>query len=209
MIYPGMSRDLIALLIGMVVVGDGYMVRRMICLNLRFVGQCLVMILMDLDCMVRRWFVLVLTMLSLVLGCDLMGRVLVDLAFVFVFVVVGGMGLDLMECRLVVFDGLSSSWIHFLPCLFDLMMLLYLEVRGGLYLFPSESLLKGSLFPSGEWDIRTGFLEAVGSVFVSATNISFKAGPLSLFLMNQVRSMVTIFPNFAAARPPSKDAAFR
>lgn len=71
----------------------------------------------ELELMGRRR--LVLTSLSLVLEYGLMGRVLlVDL----VLVLVGGLGLDLMGCRLFDFD--VENWFRLVLCLFGLMMLL-------------------------------------------------------------------------------------
>lgn len=71
----------------------------------------------ELELMGRRR--LVLTSLSLVLEYGLMGRVLlVDL----VLVLVGGLGLDLMGCRLFDFD--VENLFRLVLCLFGLMMLL-------------------------------------------------------------------------------------
>ena len=95
------------------------MIDRMSDLDLRLRFWCLLMRLMgvELELMGRRR--LVLTRLSLVLEYGLMGRVLlVDL----VLVLVGGLGLDLMGCRLFDFD--VENWFRLVLCLFGLMMLL-------------------------------------------------------------------------------------
>lgn len=95
------------------------MIDRMNDLDLRLRFWCLLMRLMgvELELMGRRR--LVLTSLSLVLEYGLMGRVLlVDL----VLVLVGGLGLDLMGCRLFDFD--VENWFRLVLCLFGLMMLL-------------------------------------------------------------------------------------
>ena len=57
--------------------------------------------------------------------------------------------------------------------------------------------------------ILTGSFALGHSEVVSVEKISLNAGPLSFFLLNQFRNMEIMFPNFAAARPPSSSAAFR
>jgi len=96
------------------------MVGRMNDLDLQLEFWCLLMRLMGIGLELMGRTRLVLTSLSLVLEYGLMGRVLlVDL----VFVLVGGLGLDLMGCRQFDFD--VGNWFRLVLCSFGLMMLLY------------------------------------------------------------------------------------